>query len=80
MHKNKFTKHKKISSRHYLTVNISGINGDSLADGALGCTTCFKTTSTVASLSMGLKVVVGVGGRQVGCDGPSQAVQVIPTP
>ena len=31
------------------------------------------------SLSMGPEVVVGVGGRHVGCDGPSQVVQVIPT-
>ena len=33
---------------HYLTVNISGIDGDSLEDGALGCTTYSKTTSIVA--------------------------------
>jgi hypothetical protein len=33
---------------HYLTMNISGIDGDSLEDGALGCTTCSETTSTVA--------------------------------
>jgi hypothetical protein len=48
MHKNKFMKHEKLSSMHYLTMNISGIDGDSLADGALGCTTCSETTSTVA--------------------------------
>jgi hypothetical protein len=35
----KFMKHKKLSLMHYLTMNISGLDGDSLADGALGCTT-----------------------------------------
>jgi hypothetical protein len=29
---------------------------------------------------MGLKVFVGVGGRQVGCDGSSWDIEVIPTP
>jgi hypothetical protein len=33
---------------HYLTMNILGLNGDSLVDGALGCTTCSATTSIVA--------------------------------
>jgi hypothetical protein len=33
---------------HYLTVNILGIDGDSLEDGALGCTTFYETTSTLA--------------------------------
>ena len=33
---------------HYLTVNISSLNGDSLAYGALGCTPFFQTTSNVA--------------------------------
>ena len=32
---------------HYLIVNILGINGDSMEDGALGCTTYFETTSTI---------------------------------
>ena len=41
-------KHIKLLLMHYLTVNISGINGDSLVDGALGCTTWSETTSTVA--------------------------------
>ena len=39
--------HKKISSTHYLTVNISGLDGDSLADGALGCTNFYEATSTI---------------------------------
>jgi hypothetical protein len=71
----KFMKHKKLSSTHYLTVNISSLDGDSLADGALCCTTCSETTSTV---------VVSVGGAdgnvRVGCDGHPQAVLVIATP
>ena len=33
---------------HYLIVNISGIDGDSLADGALGCTTFSQKTYVVA--------------------------------
>jgi hypothetical protein len=35
---------KKLSSTHYLTVNISGLNGDSLANGALGCKSYSKET------------------------------------
>jgi hypothetical protein len=61
MHKNKFIKHKKLSSMHYLIANISSIDGDSLADGALGCTTYSKTTSTVAVSVDGIKS--GGGGR-----------------
>ena len=73
-------KHEKLSSMHYLTVNISGIDGDSLVDGALGCTTYSKTTSTVAISIDGAESGGGVRGRQVGCDGPSHIVQMIPTP
>ena len=38
-------KYEKLSSIHYLTVNISGIDGDSLEDEALGCTNFYNTTS-----------------------------------
>jgi hypothetical protein len=41
-------KHKKLSSIHYLTMNISGLDEDSLVDGSLGCTTYSETTSIVA--------------------------------
>ena len=47
MHKIKLMKHKILSSMHYLTVNISSLNGDSLEYGALGCTPFSETTSTV---------------------------------
>jgi hypothetical protein len=46
---------------HYLTVNISGIDGDSMADGALGCTTYFETTSTMAVSVDGAKSGGGGG-------------------
>jgi hypothetical protein len=48
MCKIKFMKHKKLSSMYYLTVNISSLDGDSLANGKIGCTTCSETTSIVA--------------------------------
>jgi hypothetical protein len=32
---------------HYLTLNILGLDGDSLADGALGCTTLSERTSAL---------------------------------
>jgi hypothetical protein len=48
-------KHKTLSSIHYLTVNILGTDGDSLEYGALGCTTCSKTTSIVAVFVDGAK-------------------------
>ena len=64
-------KHIKILSMHYLTLNISGIDGESLEDGELGCTTCSKTTSNVAVFVDGSKSGGGVGGRHMGCDGPS---------
>ena len=32
---------------HYLTLNILGLDGDSLVDGALGCTTLSERTSTL---------------------------------
>jgi hypothetical protein len=41
--------HKKISSTHYLIVNISGFDGDLLEKGALGCTTYSEETSTMES-------------------------------
>jgi hypothetical protein len=70
MCKIKFMKHKKLSSTHYLTVNISGLDGDSLADGALGCTTCSETTSTVAVSVDGADGNGGGGGWHTGwCDG-----------
>jgi len=39
--------HKKISSTQYLTMNILGLNGESLVCGAVGFTTCFEETSIV---------------------------------
>ena len=45
---------------HYLTMNILGIDGDSLTDGALGCTTYSETTSTM---------VVSVNGAKSGGGG-----------
>ena len=39
---------------HYFTVNISGLNGDSMADGVLGCTTCSEKTSIVAVSANGV--------------------------
>jgi hypothetical protein len=65
---------------HYLTVNISGIDGDSPTNGALGCTNCSETTSTVVVSVDGAKSGGRVGGRQVGSDGPSKDIQVISTP
>jgi hypothetical protein len=47
MHKNTFMKHEKLSSIHYLIVNISDIDGDSLEDGALSCTTWSETKYTM---------------------------------
>ena len=32
---------------HYLTLNILGLDGDSLANGALGCTTLSERTPTL---------------------------------
>jgi len=46
---------------HYLTVNISGIDGDSLEDGALGYKTCSNTTSTVVVSIDGVKSGGGGG-------------------
>jgi hypothetical protein len=60
MRKNKFMKHKKLSSMHYLTLNISGIDGDSLEAGALGCTTFFEIASIV---------IVSVNGAKSGGGG-----------
>jgi hypothetical protein len=39
MSKIKFMKNKKTSSMYNITMNISSLNGDSLEDGAPGCTT-----------------------------------------
>ena len=50
---------------HYLTMNISGIDGDSLADGALGYTTCSETTSTMVVFVDGAESG-GVGGWETG--------------
>jgi hypothetical protein len=63
MRKIKFMIHKKLSSTHYLTVNISGLDGDSLENGTLGCTTCSEETSTVTT---SLDGAGGNGGRGVG--------------
>jgi hypothetical protein len=59
-------KHKKLSSMHYLIVNISGLDGDSLEDGALGCTTYSETTSTVVVLVDGADENGGGGGWHTG--------------
>jgi hypothetical protein len=75
MHKIKFMIHKKLSSTHYLTVNISGLDGDSLENGALGCTPCSEETSTLVDLVDGANVNGGGGGWHTGtstvdgCDG-----------
>jgi hypothetical protein len=75
MHKIKFMIHKKLSSTHYLIVNISGLDGDFLANGALGCTTCSKETSTMETLVDGADGNGGGGGWHTctstvdGCDG-----------
>ena len=42
-----FMIHTNLSSRHYLTVNISNLDGESLIGGALGCTSFSETTSTM---------------------------------
>jgi hypothetical protein len=46
---------------HYLIVNILGIDVDSLEYGALGCTTCSETTSTVTVSIDGAKSGGGSG-------------------
>jgi hypothetical protein len=75
MHKIKFMIHKKLSSTHYLTVNISGLSGELLEGGALGCTTYSKETSTMVALVDGANGNGGGGGWHMGastvdgCDG-----------
>jgi hypothetical protein len=39
--------HKNLSSTHYLTVNISGLDGDSLTGGMLNCTNNTEETYIV---------------------------------
>jgi hypothetical protein len=50
---------------HYLTMHISGIDGDSLVDRALGYTTYSETTSTMA-VSVNEAESGGVGGWHTG--------------
>jgi hypothetical protein len=58
--------HKKLSSTHYLNVNILSLDGDSLGNGALGCTPYSEETSIMASSVYGADGNDGgVGGIQV---------------
>jgi hypothetical protein len=81
MCKIKFMIHKKLSSTHYLTVNILGLNGDSMENGALGCTTFSEKTSIMvvsvdgvdgngggSGWNIGASIVYGCDGRD-GVDG-----------
>ena len=58
---------KKLSSTHYLTVNISSLDGESLESEALGCTTCFEETSTVEASVDGADGNGGGGGWKYTC-------------
>jgi hypothetical protein len=70
-----FMIHKNLSSTHYLTVNISGLDGESLTGGVLGCTTYSEETSTVEASVDGTDGNGGGGGWHMGastvdgCDG-----------
>jgi hypothetical protein len=66
MHKIKFMKHKKLSSMHYLTVNISGLDEGSLENGALDCKTFSETTSIVAVSVDAANENGGQGGWHIG--------------
>jgi hypothetical protein len=66
MHKIKFMKHKKLSSMHYLTMNISGLDGGSLENGALDCKTFSETTSIVAVSVDAVDINGGQGGWNIG--------------
>jgi hypothetical protein len=39
--------HKNLSSTHYLIVNISSLDGESLTGGVIRCTTCSEETCIV---------------------------------
>jgi hypothetical protein len=41
---------KNLSSTHYLTMNISSLDGESLTGGVVGCKTCSEATSIVAAM------------------------------
>jgi hypothetical protein len=75
MYKIKFMIHKNLSSTHYLTMNISGLGGDSMEGGALGCRTCDEATFTVVASMDGDDGNGGGGGWHMGastvdgCDG-----------
>jgi hypothetical protein len=60
---------------HYLTINITGLDGDSLVARAIGFTTCSETTSTMEVLVDGVDRMLGVG-----CDGQPQDVPIIVAP
>jgi hypothetical protein len=60
---------------HYLTINIAGLDGDSLVAGTLGFTTCSETTSTVEVSVDGADKMLGVG-----YDGQPQDVPMIVSP
>jgi hypothetical protein len=70
-----FMIHKKLSSTHCLTMNISGLDEELLTGGALGCTTCSKETSIVEASVDGAYGNGGGGGWHTsastvdGCDG-----------
>jgi hypothetical protein len=75
MHKIKFMIHKKLSSTHYLTMNISGLDGESLAGGALRLYNLLQETSIVVASVDGANGNGGGGGWHTGastvdgCDG-----------
>jgi hypothetical protein len=67
--------HKKLSSTHYLTVNLSSLDGESLTSGVLGCTNCSEETSTMETSMDGVNGNGGGDGWHTGasivdgCDG-----------
>jgi hypothetical protein len=66
MCKIKFMIHKKISSTHDLTVNISDLDGESLEGGSIGCTTCYEASSTMETSVDGADGNGGGGGWHMG--------------
>jgi len=58
--------HKNLLLTHYLIVNISGLDGDSLTIGVLDYTTCSEATSTVVASVNGVDGNGGRGGWQTG--------------
>ena len=60
-------------------MNISGLDGELLVGGELGCTTCSEETSTMVASVDGANGNGGVGGWKIGastadgCDGRASA-------